>query len=156
MDFPFLPQGLLFSPEELHTHPLRKYDLLFSVIDTSPLEETSCRGRPPFSRPALLRTFVYKNVRCFPSLTELATELNENQTLSAQCGFDPLSNAPSVQRFSSFLRDLQTVYSFAGTKDVYHYLVFESIFSFKIIRSSGLTMPVDIMSVKASSTDISK
>jgi len=105
MDFPFLPQGLLFSPEELHTHPLRKYDLLFSVIDTSPLEETSCRGRPPFSRPALLRTFVYKNVRCFPSLTELATELNENQTLSAKCGFDPLKAAPSVERFSSFLRD---------------------------------------------------
>jgi hypothetical protein len=105
MDFPFLPQGLLFSPEKLHTNPLKKYDLLFSVINTSPLEETSCRGRPPFPRPALLRTFVYKNVRCFPSLTELATELNENQSLSAKCGFDPLKAAPSVERFSSFLRD---------------------------------------------------
>lgn len=114
MDFPFLPQGLLFSPEELNPHSLKKYDLLFSVIDTSPLEETSCRGRPPLPRPALLRAFVYKNVRCFPSLTELATELNEHQTLSAKCGFDLTKSMPSVERFSSFIHDtpnqtLQTI-----------------------------------------------
>jgi len=114
MDFPLLSQRLLFSPEELNTNSLKKYDLLFSVIDTSPLEETSSRGRPPFPRPALLRAFVYKNVRCFPSLTELAIELNERPTLSAQCGFDPTKSMPSVERFSSFLRDtpnqtLQTI-----------------------------------------------
>lgn len=105
MDFPFLPHGLNFSPEELNPHSLKKYDLLFSVVDTSPLEEASCQGRLPLPRPALLRAFVYKNVRCFPSLTELATEFNEHQTLSAKCGFDPTKSMPSVERFSSFLHD---------------------------------------------------
>jgi hypothetical protein len=66
MDFPFLPQGLVFSPEELNPHSLRKYDLLFSVIDTSPLEEVSCRGRPPFPRPALLRALLCKECSLFP------------------------------------------------------------------------------------------
>jgi hypothetical protein len=79
MDFPSLPQGLLFPPEELNPHSLKKYDLLFSVIDTSQLEEISCRGRPPFPRPALLRAFLCKNVRCFPSLTELANSHNDRR-----------------------------------------------------------------------------
>ena len=105
MGFPFLPQGLLFSPGELSADSLRKYDLLFSVINTSLLEEASCRGRPPFPRPALLRALLCKNVRCFPSLTELVTELNEHSTLSAKCGFDPSKSTPSVERFSSFLHD---------------------------------------------------
>lgn len=114
MDFPFLPQGLLFPPEELNPHSLKKYDLLFSVIDTSPLEEAPCRGRPPSPRPALLRAFVYKNIRCFPSLTELTTELHEHPTLSTKCGFDPIKPIPSLERFSSFLHDtpnqtLQTI-----------------------------------------------
>jgi hypothetical protein len=57
---------------------------------------------------------VYRNVRCFPSLTELATELNEHPTLSTKCGFDPIKPIPSVERFSPFLHDtpnqtLQTI-----------------------------------------------
>jgi hypothetical protein len=40
MDFPLLPQRLLFTPEELHAHSLKRYDRLFSVINTSPLYES--------------------------------------------------------------------------------------------------------------------
>ncbi len=55
-----------------------------------------------------------QNVRCFPSLTELVTELHEHPTLSTKCGFDPIKPIPSVERFSSFLHDtpnqtLQTI-----------------------------------------------
>jgi hypothetical protein len=106
MDFPFLPQKLLFTPEELNAHWLKKYDLLFSSINTSPLDESTYhRGRFPCSRPALLRTFVYKNIRCLPSLTELFIELNEHSNISATCGLDPSKAIPSVERFSSFLHD---------------------------------------------------
>jgi hypothetical protein len=106
MDFPLLPQRLLFTPEELNAPSLKKYDLLFSSINTSPLDESTYhRGRPPFSRPALLRALIYKNIRCLPSLTELFIELNENSTISITCGLDPSKPIPSVERFSSFLND---------------------------------------------------
>ena len=82
MDFPFLPQKLLFTPEELNAHSLKKYDLLFSNINTAPLDQSNYhRGRPPFPRSALLRALIYKNIRCLPSLTELFIELNEHPTL---------------------------------------------------------------------------
>jgi len=106
MDFPFLPQKLLFTPEELNAHSLKKYDLLFSNINTAPLDQSNYhRGRPPFPRSALLRALIYKNIRCLPSLTELFIELNEHPTLSATCGLDPSKPIPSVERFSSFLHD---------------------------------------------------
>lgn len=106
MDFPLLPQKLLFTPEELNAHSLKKYDLLFSNINTAPLDQSNYhRGRPPFSRSAILRTLIYKNIRCLPSLTELFIELNEHSTISATCGLDPSKPIPSVERFSSFLHD---------------------------------------------------
>lgn len=106
MDFPLLPQKLLFTPEELNAHSLKKYDLLFSNINTAPLDQSTYhRGRPPFPRSAILRTLIYKNIRCLPSLTELFIELNEHPNLSATCGLDPSKPIPSVERFSSFLHD---------------------------------------------------
>jgi hypothetical protein len=106
MDFPLLPQRLLFTPEELNAHSLKKYDLLFSSINPSPIDESTYhRGRSPFSRSALLRALVYKNIRCLPSLTELFIELNEHPNISATCGLDLSKPIPSVERFSSFLHD---------------------------------------------------
>jgi len=105
MDFPFLAQRLLFSPEQLTASSLRKYDLLFSLINPSPLHGAFARGRPPFPRSAILRALIYKNIRCIPSLTELVTELKEHSTISAKCGFDPSKPMPSVERFSCFLHD---------------------------------------------------
>jgi len=106
MDFPLLPQRLLFTPEELNVHSLKKYDLLFSSINTTPLHESTYHlDRSPFSRSTLLRAFVYKNIRCLPSFTELFIELNEHPNISITCGLDLSKPIPSVERFSSFLHD---------------------------------------------------
>ncbi len=40
MSFTFLPQGLLFFPEEINTGTIRKYDLLFIIVITPPLADT--------------------------------------------------------------------------------------------------------------------
>jgi hypothetical protein len=95
MNFPFLPQKLLFTPDELNAHSLKKYNLLFSNVNTSPLNESTYhRGRLPFSRPGLLRALIYKNIRRLPSLTKLYIELNEHFNISATCGFDPPNLSP--------------------------------------------------------------
>jgi len=99
-------QSLLIPPEGLTEDRFSKYIFLFSHLNTQPLiNSTSTIGRPPLSRPSLLRALIYKNIRCFPSLTELVIELKENPAIAECCGFNPGLNLPNVERFSTFLRD---------------------------------------------------
>jgi len=102
----FLPQSLLFSPEEISQKHLEKYDLLLSNINFSPLKNNLLsKGRKPFPKDALLSSFIYKNIRCIPTLSDLVRELNEHPNLAFKLGFLPSKSLPSVERFSSFLRD---------------------------------------------------
>lgn len=99
-------QSWLIPPEKLTEDRLQRYTSLFSQINTQPLRDSvSIIGRPPLSPPSLLRALIYKNIRCFPSLTELVIELRENSSIAQRCGFDLRFNLPSVERFSTFLRD---------------------------------------------------
>lgn len=102
----FHPQSLLFSPEEMSQKHLEKYDLLLSRIDFSPLKDDySHRGRYPYPRNALLSSLIYKNIRCIPTLSDLVRELNEHPNLAFKLGILSSKTMPSVERFSSFLKD---------------------------------------------------
>lgn len=101
-------QKLLISPEYfLPTSPLEKYEILFSHLNLSSIEENdpSKAGRPQISHRAIIRAFIYKNLRGLFSLSDLVADLSDYPSLASECGFDPSRSSPSVERFSSFLRE---------------------------------------------------
>jgi len=97
-------QRLLLSAEYLlDINPFEQYELLFKNLP-SPTLNTASRGRPPTSPEALLKSFIYKNLSGISSLSDLAVNLRNNPSLCLKSGFDPL-RIPSIERFSSFLKD---------------------------------------------------
>lgn len=89
----------------LETLPTRvKYDFLFEPLPSLSLNPKE-RGRPPFSRDALLKAFVYKALRRLKTLSDLAFELCNNPIMGQAVGFDPYQPPPSIERFSQFLRE---------------------------------------------------
>lgn len=96
--------GFLFDLADLP--PAIKYEKLFEHLPMLQ-EHISKTGRRPVSTNSLLRALIYKALRRFPYLTDLTFELNNNPSLSHVLGFNPMTKAPSVERFSSFLHDTQ-------------------------------------------------
>ena len=102
-------QQYLISPEYIFgLKPLRKYELLFEILDTclAGCFPSKKRGRSPVSKPALLKTLIYKNLKQLPTLFDLASSLVDNPNLAITCGLPPNKNLHSlVERLSSFLKD---------------------------------------------------
>ena len=99
-------QPLLFSIESiLDIHPLQNFKMLFRNLKTSNLDQNYTTGRKPFSGKSLLRTIIFKNLKGIPTLSELKTTFEDNPSAAIRCGFNILKPLPSVERFSSFLRD---------------------------------------------------
>lgn len=120
----FYPQHLLFSPEEISKKHLEKYDLLLSNIDFSPLKNSLLsKGRNPFPKELLVSSLVYKNIRCIPTLSDLLRELNEHPNLAFKLGFLPSKALPSIERFSSFLRDTPNEILKAIRENLVHQLI---------------------------------
>jgi hypothetical protein len=96
--------SILFDPADLP--PAVKYEKLFDNLPK--LQECIAKtGRYPFSRNSLLKALIYKALRRLVGLSDLNFELNNNPCVANVLGFNPLAPAPSVERFSSFLRDIQ-------------------------------------------------
>ena len=84
--------------------PAVKYEKLFENLPM--LQENIPKtGRRPVSKNSMFKALIYKSLRCFPYLTDLTFELNNNPSVSKALGFYPLAPAPSTERFSSFLHD---------------------------------------------------
>jgi transposase len=100
-------QNLLFSPKLKLPHPLRKYELLFENLNTLPLESSDAsEGRRPISKPAILKSFIYRNLKAFTTLYSLAMDLIDNQGISTICGLPQTHNIQTlVERLSSFLKN---------------------------------------------------
>ena len=96
----------LFKAEDLP--PRARYEKLFENLPSLP-DLSKATGRPPFSRDAILRALIYKNLRGLPSLTDLVFELENNPVMAEVLGFCPGRPAPSKERFSQFLRTLSHV-----------------------------------------------
>lgn len=99
-------QPLLFSIESmLDIHPLQNFKILFHNLKASHLDHDYITGRKPFPAESLLRAIIFKNLKGIPTLSELKTALEDNPSAAIRCGFNILKPLPSVERFSSFLRD---------------------------------------------------
>jgi len=89
----------------LETLPPRvRYDVLFEPLPTLSLNPRE-KGRPPFSRDALLKAFIYKALRRLKTLSDLVFEFHNNPMMSQAVGFNPYQASPSIERFSKFLRE---------------------------------------------------
>ena len=99
-------QPLLFSVESMFDiHPLENFKILFRNLNAKNLNQDYSTGRKPFSRESLLRGIIFKNLKGIPTLTELKTTFEDNPSAAISCGFNILKPLPSMERFSSFLRD---------------------------------------------------
>ena len=101
-------QKLLFKAETVfNLRPLEKYEILFSFLDTSPLEMLyPSTGRPPIPYEALLKALVYKNIKNISYLSDLVRGFQDNPDLALVFGFHPL-RLPCVESFSAFLGDTE-------------------------------------------------
>lgn len=150
-------QKLIFSPEYLfRLKPLKKYDLLFSNLNCSPLQMPYQTGRPPVSKPALLKTLIYKNLKTLPTLYALAVDLTDNPALGLLCGLKPSAHPDSLEeRLSSFLRDTAN----ESLQIIKHHLVRELIKlgqikgHFLSIDSCAIPVPVKENNLKTSVKD---
>ncbi len=78
-------QRYLISPEEIFDlKPLRKYELIFEILEPSLAGcfPSNTRGRPPTSKQALLNALIYKNLKQLPTLFDLASTLVDNPHLA--------------------------------------------------------------------------
>ena len=103
-------QNLLISVESLlDIHPLKNFGVLFSHLDDHHLDlHQQYTGRRPFSRRSLLRALILKNLKSVSTMSELHNTLKENPSATHRCSFDISKPLPTVERFSSFLRDTET------------------------------------------------
>lgn len=93
----FIREKLLFYPAKFSL-----YEAIFEHLDLSCLKEQPPKtGRRPFSRQAILRALVYKNLKAIKTLSELSFELSTNLGIAYILGFD--KKAPSRHRFEEFL-----------------------------------------------------
>ncbi len=94
----------LFKPQDL---PLKTpYEKVFSLLPCFSDSIKKKRGWPSFSKDAILRALIYKNLRGLSSLSELAFELKNNPLIAEVLGFPAWEAPPSVERFSHFMRNL--------------------------------------------------
>lgn len=93
----FIREKLLFYPAKFNL-----YEAIFEHLDLSYLKEQAPKtGRKPFSRQAILRALIYKNLKAIKTLSELSFELSTNLGMAYVLGFD--KKAPSRHRFEEFL-----------------------------------------------------
>jgi len=95
---------LLFDPANLP--PAVRYEKLFEHLPSLP-EKIPKTGRKPVSRNSLFKALIYKALRRLPYLADLNFELNNNPSVSKVLGFNPMAPAPSIERFSSFMHDVE-------------------------------------------------
>jgi transposase len=138
-------QKLLFPPEYLLAcDPLEKYEILFSNLNPKEfLEDIPGKiGRPQVSRQALLKALIYKNLKGLVHLSDLVADLSDQPNMAFKCGLDPLKSVPSVERFSSFLRDTPNEILQATRKS----LVFQLI---ELGEIKGKYLAIDSLPIKA-------
>lgn len=99
-------QPYLISPESLP--PRIQYQELFSdlpeMVEVNGVQPAG-PGRPPVARQSLLQALIYRSLRHLSSLSDLVVDLKCNWAIAAAVGFGPEGGIPSVERFSTFLRD---------------------------------------------------
>lgn len=101
-----MKQNILFSIDDyLDVKPLQNFCLLFDNLKYIQLTHYKHTGRKPILKESILNALIFKNLKSIPSLTELHRDLLNNPSAALCCGFDIHESIPSVERFSSFLKE---------------------------------------------------
>lgn len=99
-------QNILFSIDDfLDVKPLQSFHLLFDNLNHIQLTHYKQTGRKPILRESILNALIFKCLKSIPTLTELYRTLADNPSAALCCGFDIRQPIPSVERFSSFVKD---------------------------------------------------
>lgn len=106
-------QPNLLLTKELSKSYIQKFELLFSSLKLPDDECNKPKRRPPHPKYALLNALIYKNLRSISTLSELASEIKNYPQVAQVCGF---GSFPSIERFSSFLKDTPNEF-FAAARD---------------------------------------
>jgi len=85
-----------------HLSPRLQYQTLFKFLPEIPHNYQF--GRPGTDPNIMLRAFIYRCLRGLGTLSDLNYSLRENPSLSEAIGLDPFRPAPSIERFSRWLR----------------------------------------------------
>jgi len=97
-------QQVLFNSS--HFNYFENYNKIFKCFPSDILDErVKFRGRPSFPKDAMIKSLVYMALNGISSLSQLHFELLKNAQLSEVCGFDILKEIPTIEKFSSFLKD---------------------------------------------------
>lgn len=96
-------QLFLIPLENFSKDRLRKFEVLFSYLPVPP--KIHQLGRTPFSIKSILNALIYKNLTGILIISDLVRHLFNHPTVAEICGFDPLKFPPSIERFSSFIKD---------------------------------------------------
>jgi hypothetical protein len=131
----------MFRPEQL-PHPVR-YDLLFEHLPLLP-EKNYRIGRPPFPVNAILKALLYKALSQLPSLSELAFGLRNNPSLYQTLGFNTCRSAPSIERFSRFLRDTNNQILQTIRRQLIITLIAEGVVQGKRVAFDSCPIPVQV------------
>jgi len=101
-----MKQKPLFSIDDiLDIKPLANFHLLFDNLRDFQLTHHKQTGRKPVLKESILNALIFKSLKSITSLTELYRNLLDNPSASLCCGFDIHDPIPSIERFSTFLKD---------------------------------------------------
>jgi len=138
-------QNLLISVESmLDIHPLENFNILFSNLKDHHLDLDHHTGRKPFSRRSLLRALILKNLKGISTLSELMNTLKDNPSAAHRCGFDISKSTPTVERFSSFLRDTDNKALQKIKIDLVHELINLKVISGEYLSIDSCAIPAKV------------
>jgi len=86
----------------------RKYFYLFKALDLSGLNDRNLSvGRTGYSRRAILRALIVKNLESIPSIPRLVEYLESHPVIAEMCGFNMMKKLPDESQFYRFLKHVK-------------------------------------------------
>jgi hypothetical protein len=146
-----MEQISLFHGE--HIPPRVRYQTLFSYLPLLP--NPGGAGRPPVGPNVMLRALIYRNLRRLTTLSDLVYALSENPSLLEAVGLDPFASAPSIERFSAWLRSTSNEFLQAIRLNLVSQLIQKGAVQGKIVSldSSAVSSPVRENNLKTAVSD---
>jgi transposase len=108
----YLLQPPLFSFEQiLELQPKNRLQAVFATLNLGPalqlLKPESKFGPKGYSREAMLRSLIAKQLEAIPNIAKLVERLRTDPSFRYHCGFNAFGTVPSEATFSRFIAKLE-------------------------------------------------
>lgn len=108
----YLLQAPLFSFEQiLELQPKNRLQAVFATLNLGPalqlLKPESKFGPKGYSREAMLRSLIAKQLEAIPNIAKLVERLRTDPSFRYHCGFNAFGTVPSEATFSRFIANLE-------------------------------------------------